>query len=83
MRSHINEVLIDQIPNLGALLRFLEQLAVTQPPAYKADLIIEQISEIFENMLAKYKNKWKEIAKTQADYFLTQSDKEIKEKAQK
>lgn len=83
LRAHINEVLIDQIPNLAALLRFLEQLAVTEPPAYKMDLVIEQISEIYENMVAKYKGKWKSIAKTQANEFINQSDKELKELAKR
>lgn len=83
MRPHINEILIDQIPNLAALLRFLEQLAVTEPPQYKMDLIIEQISEIYENMITKYKGKWKEIAKAQAKYFLSLTDEEIKDRAKR
>lgn len=79
----MNEVLIDQIPNLGALQRFLEQLAVTEPPAYKSELIIEQISEIYENIIAKYKGKWKELAKAQAKTVLNPSDAEIKDKAKR
>lgn len=74
---------MDQIPNLAALLRFLEQLAVTEPPPYKMDLIIEQISEIYESKLAKYKGKWKEIANTQAKEFLSKTDKELKERAKR
>ena len=76
-------MLIDQIPNLGALQRFLEQLAVTEPPAYKSELIIEQVSEIYENLISKYKGKWKELAKTQSKTVLNPSDKEIKNKAKR
>lgn len=79
----MNEVLIDQIPNLAALQRFLEQLAVTEPPAYKSDLIIEQIPEIYDGIMSKYKGKWKEIAKTQAKTVLNPSDKEVQEQAKR
>ncbi len=68
---------------MGALQRFLEQLAVTEPPAYKSELIIEQISEIYENIISKYKGKWKELAKTQAKTVLNPSDNEIKNKAKR
>ena len=81
LRAHITEVLIDQIPSLAALLRFLEQLAVTAPPAYKMDLLIEQISQVYENMVAKYRGQWRAIAAAQMDELLNQSDKETKELA--
>lgn len=83
LRSHLNEVLIDQIPNLAHLQRFLEQLAISEPPAYKSDLIIEQVPEIYDNIIAKYKGKWKDLAKAQANTVLNPSDKEIKEKAKR
>ena len=83
IRRHLNEVLIDQIPNLGALQRFLEQLAVSEPPPYKSDLIIEQVSEIYDTLISKYKGKWKEITKKQANSVLNPSDEEIKESAKR
>ncbi|CAF0877080.1 unnamed protein product [Brachionus calyciflorus] len=83
LRSHLNEVVIDQIPNLAHLQRFLEQLAISEPPPYKSELIIEPIAEIYEGMIAKYKGKWKEIAKTQASTVLNPNDKEIQEKAKR
>ena len=79
----MNEIVIDQIPNLGALQRFLEQMAVSEAPAYKSDLIIEQLSEIYENIISKYKGKWKEIAKSQANTVLNPSDEDLKEKAKR
>jgi hypothetical protein len=83
LRSQMNEVLVDQIPNLGALQRFLEQLAISEPPAYKSSLIIEQVSEIFENMMANNKGKWKKLAKEQASTVLSPDDKAIKEQAKR
>ena len=83
MRSHLNEVIIDQIPNLAALQRFLEQLAVSEPPPYKSSLIIEPVLIIYETAINKHKGKWKELAKTQAEQYLNPSDAEIIEKARR
>lgn len=79
----MNEVLIDQIPNLGALQRYLEQLAISEPPAYKSELIIEPIAEIYDGIISKYKGKWKDIAINQSNTTLDPDDKEIKEKAKR
>lgn len=81
LRSHMNELIIDQIPNLGALQRFLEQLAVSEPPAYKSSLVIEQVPVIYESAFRKHKGKWKEVAKKQAQSYLNPSDAEIRAKA--
>ena len=40
----MNEVLLDQIPSLMDLQRYLEQLAIMEPPAIKKDIILEQVS---------------------------------------
>lgn len=79
----MNEVLIDQIPNLVHLQRFLEQMAVSQPPAYKSELIIEQISEIYDSLVRQHKGKWKQIAIAQSNTVLNPDDKEIREKAKR
>ncbi len=79
----MNEVLIDQIPNLAALQRFLDQMSVSEPPPYKSDLIIEQVPEIYDNIISKFKGKWKELAKKQASSVLDPSDKELQEQAKR
>ena len=39
----MNEVLLDQIPSLMDLQRYLEQLSIMEPPAIKKDIILEQV----------------------------------------
>lgn len=39
----MTDVLIDQLPNLVELQRFLAHLAVTEPAAPKKELILEQV----------------------------------------
>lgn len=48
LRGYLNEILLDQIPNLIDLQRYLEHLAVVEPPMAKKDLVLEQVSVIFE-----------------------------------
>lgn len=44
LRAFLTDVLIDQLPNLVELQRFLSHLAVTEPAPPKKDLILEQVS---------------------------------------
>ena len=41
----MNEVLLDQIPSLIDLQRYLEQLSIMEPPAMKKDIILEQVND--------------------------------------
>ena len=43
LQGFLTEVLIDQLPVLGELQRFLSQLALTDPAPPKKDLILEQV----------------------------------------
>lgn len=43
LRSFLTEVLMDQLPNLVELQRFLAHLAVTDPGPPKKELILEQV----------------------------------------
>ena len=45
LRGFMNEVLLDQIPSLIDLQRYLEQLSIMEPPAMKKDIILEQASD--------------------------------------
>ncbi|GFR28323.1 zinc finger MYND domain-containing protein 10 [Trichonephila clavata] len=65
LRSKLNDVIIEQIPVLRELLRFLEHLSLFDAPVPKRGVIIEQVPEIWECLHKEYKGKWKEIATTQ------------------
>ncbi|XP_057314808.1 zinc finger MYND domain-containing protein 10-like [Hydractinia symbiolongicarpus] len=83
LRRYLNEVLLDQLPCLTDLQRFLEHLAVMEPPMTKRDLVIEQMPEIRSKLQEKYRGKWKNIAGKQAQEYFTLSDHEMKEHAQR
>lgn len=44
LRAHLNEVILDQMPHLIQLQRFLEELSFMEPPAVKKQLVLEQVN---------------------------------------
>ena len=46
LRSYMTEILLDQIPVLGNMQRYLENLSIMDPPPVKQDLILEQVSTL-------------------------------------
>ncbi|KAI2668585.1 Zinc finger MYND domain-containing protein 10 [Labeo rohita] len=81
LRGFLTEVVIDQLPNLLDLKHFLSQLAVTDPAAPKKDLILEQVPEIWNNIVMENSNKWKAIAKYQVTQVFNPSESELREQA--
>jgi hypothetical protein len=45
LRAHLNEVVLDQMPHLIALQRFLEQLSFMEPPTVKKQFVLEQVKK--------------------------------------
>ena len=39
----MNEMLLDQLPVLVEMQRYLEQLSMMEPPAVKKELLLEQV----------------------------------------
>ena len=46
LRGFLNEVLLDQIPSLMDLQRYLSQLSVMEAPAMKREILLEQVGVI-------------------------------------
>ena len=44
LRSHLTEVMLDQLPILVEMQRFLEHLSMMDPPAPARELILEQVN---------------------------------------
>ena len=43
LRAYMNEMLLDQVPVLVEMQRYLEQLSMMEPPAVKKELLLEQV----------------------------------------
>jgi len=83
LRAVLNDVVVDQLPVLIDLRRFLEQLAITTTPPPKSDLVLEQLPEIRDRIVCKNKDKFAAIAKHQMQKYFNPSQKQIKEQAKR
>ena len=43
LRSYLTEPMLDQIPMLGEMQRYLEHLSMMDPPAPRKEVILEQV----------------------------------------
>lgn len=63
LRKYLNEVLLDQIPNLSYMLRSLEELSIMNVPTHLTSnpFVVQQIP-IIASEISKGRN-WEELAK--------------------
>ncbi|XP_049895197.1 zinc finger MYND domain-containing protein 10 [Epinephelus moara] len=83
LRGFLTEVLVDQLPNLVELQRFLAHLAVTDPAPPKKSLILEQIPEMWNHIVSENSGKWKAIAKYQVKETFSPSESDLRQQAQR
>lgn len=83
LRVFLTEVLIDQLPALGHLQRFLSHLAVMDPAPPKKGLILEQIPVMWNHIVTENEGKYKGIAKYQVKETFNPSDSELREQAKR
>ncbi|NXS42977.1 ZMY10 protein, partial [Balaeniceps rex] len=83
LRVFLTDVLIDQLPNLVEMQRFLSHLAVTEPAPPKKDLILEQVPVIWDHILKKNAGKWEAIAKHQVKRAFSPTEEELKLQARR
>ncbi|XP_040264492.1 zinc finger MYND domain-containing protein 10 isoform X2 [Bufo bufo] len=83
LRSYLTDLLIDQLPNLVDLQRFLSHLSVSEAAPPKKELIIEQVPEVWDSVVRENSGKWKAIAKHQVKQAFSPSDSELRLQAQR
>jgi len=86
LRSFVSKpTLLDQLPMLGEMQRYLEHLAIMDPPASQRtkDVLIEQVPEIYDNLMARGKGKWKQIATTQMEQHLVTTVEDMRQQAKR
>lgn len=73
LRKFINEIVVDQIPVLGELLRSLEELSMMGDalPSKISTFAIQLLPELQDKIC--YKKDWKEIAEFQKENYLVES----------
>ncbi|KAM9409050.1 zinc finger MYND domain-containing protein 10 [Pholidichthys leucotaenia] len=82
LRGFLTDVLLDQLPNLVELQRFLAHLAITDPAPPKKELILETIPEMWNHIVRENSGKWKAIAKYQVKETFNPSESDLRQQAQ-
>lgn len=83
LRAFMTEPMLDQIPMLGELQRYLEHLSMMEPPPPKREVILEQVPEVREKILQANDGKWRKIAKKQMKSFFDPSSSDLKMQAKR
>ncbi|NXC77039.1 ZMY10 protein, partial [Anhinga anhinga] len=78
LRAFLTDILVDQLPNLVELQRFLSHLAVTEPAPPKKDLVLEQVPVIWDHIIKKNRGKWEAIAKHQVKCVFSPTEEDLK-----
>ncbi|XP_052260834.1 zinc finger MYND domain-containing protein 10-like isoform X2 [Dreissena polymorpha] len=83
LRAFLTEPMLDQIPALGELQRYLEHLSMMDPPAPRREVILEQVPEVRDTILRSNAGKWRKIAKKQIKSFFDPSTSDLKMQAKR
>ncbi|PIK56282.1 putative zinc finger MYND domain-containing protein 10 [Apostichopus japonicus] len=83
LRGFMTEVILDQMPSLCDLQRYLEQLSMMEPAAPKSAILLEQVPEVYEKLLLENDGKWAAIAKHQVKTVFNPSEEDIREQAKR
>ncbi|CAL9704879.1 unnamed protein product [Knipowitschia caucasica] len=83
LMSFMTEELIDQLPALMHLQRFLAHLSTTEPAPPKRGLILEQIPVILNHIETENQGKYKAIAKYQVKETFSPSASELRQQAER
>ncbi|XP_061923760.1 zinc finger MYND domain-containing protein 10 isoform X1 [Entelurus aequoreus] len=83
LRSFLTEVLVDQLPNLVELQRFLAHLAVTEAEPPKKSFLLEQVPEMWNRIVKENAGKWKAIAKYQVKETFSASEEDLRHQARR
>lgn len=78
LRKYMNEILLDQIPQLADMLRSLEELSIMQvQPIPRTNMVVQQMPEI-RQAICKGQN-WRQIAERQKAEYFQQDEAALKE----
>ena len=63
LQGYLTDPLLEQIPILEDLKRYLQHLSLTDPPPARTALILEQVPIIYDKLIQEWKGKWAELAR--------------------
>jgi len=83
LRKYLNEALLDQLPILVHMQKYLHELSIMETIHAKKDLILEQVPEIRYRIEQSCGGNWLQIAEFQFREYFNPSSKQMQEQAQR
>ncbi|XP_023324487.1 zinc finger MYND domain-containing protein 10 isoform X2 [Eurytemora carolleeae] len=81
LQSRLQDYVLDQLPVLTHLQRWLAELNISPPPPAKPVLLIEVIPKLKEGLFEKYRGDWEKIACIQKSRFINREEEIMKKHA--
>ena len=83
LQGKLHDHLMDQLPMMSHLKRWLAQISIAKPPAAKPTLIMELIPQIKESVEKQFERRWEELAEQQRDIFLGRETELMRRQAER
>ena len=83
LRAHFHPQILNQLPALVDLQRYLEELSLLSTPASRPPLILEQVPEFYTALENKCNGKWKALAVKHYKEIFCMSKERMKKQADK
>ena len=81
IRAHFHPRVLDALPALLDLQRYLEELSLISTPSSKPPLILEQVPQFYTDLETKCRGKWADLAKKHYTDIFCMSKERLKKQA--
>ena len=83
LQGKLHDHLMDQLPMMSHLKRWLAQISIAKPPAAKPTLIMELIPQIKDSVEKEFDGRWEELASQQSVIFLGRETELMRKQAER
>jgi hypothetical protein len=74
VRKYLNELLVDQLPALADVQRYMDEVTIVEPPApQRSGLILEHVPAIHDALI-EAAGDWKDVAVYQRSHVFSRED---------
>merc|ERR1719295_371676 len=81
LQSRLHDNLLNQLPMLSHLKKWLAQLSISKPPPAKPTLIMELVPQIKQSIENCYQSRWEEVVDKQREIFLSNEGELMRQQA--
>jgi len=83
LQGRLHDNLVDQLPMLSHLKKWLAQISIAKPPPAKPTLIMEMMPQIKDSIEKQCEGRWGQIAEKQKNIFMGKEGELMKKQAER